>query len=476
MAARVRFSLSRMGATLHAAGVRVQDSLVASFSADSIAAVAPNIQELDLRGNLLSSLPALATLGHQLPKLAMLNLGDNRFAAAAPADVAALAGCFPALRVLVLSGSNLPWSQIQQLEPAFPALEELHLCRNNMSTFDAPVSGFPLLQVFNASDNAFADWREIAKLGALPSLRRLLLTDNAIAVVHAGTDGEAGTGAGAGAGDVSAGGPFSSLTSLTLSGNAVSSWSGLHGLLAYPSITALRFQNNPLTSSMSPSQARQALIARVAQLTALNGSPVREREREDAEKAFLRMPPEDFKATPRYAELVGKHGAVPGAGGGAGGPATLADSVIKVTLRSMAASSSEMDAVQKRLPMTMTVQALKQLVGRLFKCDVALTRLSVRHSPDSYPELLEEDMRSLAFYALTDGSEVLVEEVDPREAARLADTAAQAQAQRMADQQASTDALLAAKEHKLSLQKAAAASAGAAGGTPPTDGDSGKMK
>ncbi len=75
----------------------------------------------------------------------------------------------------------------------------------------------------------------------------------------------------------------------------------------------------------------------------------------------------------------------------------------------------------KGLPGSMTVGALKQLCARLFKCELPLTRLSVRDSPASYPCLMDEDLKTLTYYGVCDGCEVLVEEVDPRDLARQAE-------------------------------------------------------
>ena len=69
----------------------------------------------------------------------------------------------------------------------------------------------------------------------------------------------------------------------------------------------------------------------------------------------------------------------------------------------------------------MTVSALKQICARTFKCELALVRLSVRDSPESYPSLMDDDMKTLSYYAVSDGSEVLIEEIDPRDLARQAE-------------------------------------------------------
>ncbi len=70
-------------------------------------------------------------------------------------------------------------------ESALPQLEELHACKNRLHRItgdsedsDAPVPGFSRLNLLNISDNVFEDWQEIVKLGRLPSLRSLFLSNN----------------------------------------------------------------------------------------------------------------------------------------------------------------------------------------------------------------------------------------------------------------------------------------------------------
>ena len=51
------------------------------------------------------------------------------------------------LQVLVLSNTAIPFGQMLALEAALPALEELHLCGNNISTFDPPRTTYVVCSV-----------------------------------------------------------------------------------------------------------------------------------------------------------------------------------------------------------------------------------------------------------------------------------------------------------------------------------------
>lgn len=82
---------------------------------------------------------------------------------------------------------------------------------------------------------------------------------------------------------------------------------------------------------------------------------------------------------PRFFILAARHDLLaPHAGALGGGGAAASAAVVSVTLRSMAARACMADPVTKRLPLSMTVAAAKQLMARLFKVDVALARLSTR--------------------------------------------------------------------------------------------------
>ncbi len=163
----------------------------------------------------------------------------------------------------------------------------------------------------------------------------------------------------------------------------------------------------------------------------------------------------------------------------------------------------------KKLPLSTPISALKQLAFRLFKCDPSLQRLSFRDSPASYPSLMDDDSKTLSYYAVTEGEhvsggfdwtpgrrvcdgveyardavpqppflhpalfsphihafpsflpggEILIEEVDPAEAARQAAEAEAAKAARIAEQEKQGEALRKAQEQSVAANRRAAVGA-----------------
>lgn len=194
------------------------------------------------------------------------------------------------------------------------------------------------------------------------------------------------------------------------------------------------------------------------------------------------------RAFPRYFIVAAAHDmhAQPAASTDAGS-GSLASSVVNLQIRSLAGRSCMMEPQVKRIPLSMTIGALKQLAARLFKApDVTAVQLSYQeagvstaiksrlhadacldgyHHPlrfldnitlavsltsqSSYPMPLDDDLKPLSYYGVTpanseaqftsaDGSsagsgalawvgEILLEEVDKADAARKAAAAARAE-------------------------------------------------
>merc|ERR1711937_907517 len=88
-------------------------------------------------------------------------------------------------------------------------------------------------------------------------------------------------------------------------------------------------------------------------------------------------------------------------------------SIYNITIKSMAASSCTTDPIVRRLPRTMNVERMKAMCSRVFDIDFDLIRLRFRTDKvDSLPIEMEDDCRTLDYYGLCDGGEILVDEID----------------------------------------------------------------
>jgi hypothetical protein len=93
-------------------------------------------------------------------------------------------------------------------------------------------------------------------------------------------------------------------------------------------------------------------------------------------------------------------------------PHSLADTVLNVTIRSMAASSCTIDPLIRRLPSGLQVGRLKALCARHFGLDIDLQTLHFRMSTDAFPVAMDDDENTLAYYGVSDGAEILMNEQD----------------------------------------------------------------
>lgn len=234
--------------------------------------------------------------------------------------------------------------------------------------------------------------------------------------------------------------PFAALRTLNLARTLVDDWASVDALNQFPALAELRFKDAPLLDDINAGVARQNTIARVGKLTKMNGSEIRARERSDAERLYLKRvklasiaeaktggTPDDTARDlehPRYLELVVEHGEpmASKAGGAAGsGDGSLGADTASLTLRTFDAKTCTVPPAKKKLPLTMTVGALRLLCQRLFGVDSASQHLFYRETGKEFghPVELDDDTSQLTFFGVQDGGEIIVETRDPRHAAAL---------------------------------------------------------
>jgi len=230
-------------------------------------------------------------------------------------------------------------------------------------------------------------------------------------------------------------------------GNPLSEWASIDALDTFAALTEARIAELPLTQGMSGAAARRLVIGRVGKLRVLNGSEVRPRERDDAERFYLRQIAQDYPpdglpadavseagaegappelrvpegetwaalqaAHPRWRALLLQHGThvTRGVGGGnAGG--ILANELLEVSLRSTAAEAAMLPTCTRKLPGGLPLKSLKLIACQLFK--VEPTRQQLLYSPPGQekeiPEVLDDDSRSLCDMGVVSGGTIVIEE------------------------------------------------------------------
>merc|ERR1712176_940664 len=113
------------------------------------------------------------------------------------------------------------------------------------------------------------------------------------------------------------------------------------------------------------------------------------------------------KKYPRYIELIKKHGAM-----NLNKKEAQKLLAVTVTLKSMDPESITAKPVEKKLPTAMTVAQLKMLCKRLFGLKPQYQRLMYREGSQSLPDDMYDDTRSLSFYNIKDGMEILMQSSD----------------------------------------------------------------
>ncbi|BBN16397.1 tubulin-specific chaperone E [Marchantia polymorpha subsp. ruderalis] len=386
-----------------------------------VGGLAPCIKELDLTGNLLPDWNAVGQICDELPLLRVLNLSCSRISMDAESINPALSN----IQTLVLNNCHITWQQVDQLKLSLKSLEELHLCGNNIRTIEASehgapgvfVDGFELLRLLNLEDNNIVDWAEILKLSKLKSLEHLNLNSNGLEEVlypvldpSFEEDKEAKKSI-----------PFQNLRCLLLGKNKIARLDSVDALNHFPSLKDVRLSENPLVDGAGVNASRFLLVARIGNITSLNGSEVKARERKDAEIRYVRyvlnsvlgqIDDSVLKKHPRFLELKAKHD-IPmesAQSGAALASHKMSASFLSVTIMCVSLSVGEKAPVTRKLPSSTTVGKLKQICEGLFKVKAANQCLYVKDEDTPLPVALDNDLESIHDLGLGQDSVILVDE------------------------------------------------------------------
>lgn len=381
---------------------------------DEIQQTCPNILSLNLSESLLSSWEDVARITQQLAQLRELNLGHNRLRL--PADPASLMPAFSNLKVLALNSCALSWPELLECALMWPELEELYLFGNSITELQKPVNVLQSLTVLDLSSNPLADGSEVIKIGELPRLENLNLSNTGLSSIQFE--------------DVGPGfktSMFPALKTLVLKDNKIAEWSVVSELDKLASLRQLSVGRNPLLSGeTSRETARQILIARIAQLQVLDSMEIVREERKGAELDYCKMfgvkwlesggnrdpaldrPSAEFIAQhPRYQTLIQKYGAPEEGELKKQKPFALKNQLLTVTF--VCPDEADRKPVEKKLPDSMTVQKVKGLLFRLLKVPGSELKLTYTSSKMEGREIeIDNDLKPLQFYSVEDGDVVLV--------------------------------------------------------------------
>jgi tubulin-specific chaperone E len=361
----------------------------------------PKVMELDLSRNLFEHWAEIAYICGQLDDLQSLRCDGNRLrdVQLSRQEFDLFESRLRKVHMLSLGENLLPWDDLTTVARLFSRLTTFKASGNALSQ----INSCPLpqtLTTINLEGNDFKSIADLAPLGALPSLQKLLLRNNRITQIGGNMlDNQAKT--------------FvlsKSLVHLDVSDNDVQQWSFVSDLAAIlPSLTSLRISGNPLYqflhaadgTPLTPDDGYTLTIARLDNLTTLNYSPIAEKDRLNAETYYLSqiaiaisLLPSDVSLDtvtaqhPRYEELCRLHGE-PAAvrKGPVAGRNILAAGLVKLNIHFGGTQATTIE-VPKRL----TVYAVQGLVGRALGLPASKVRLFLE-TDDLYNATADSESR-----------------------------------------------------------------------------------
>ncbi|GAA6027767.1 hypothetical protein JCM8097_008024 [Rhodosporidiobolus ruineniae] len=312
------------------------------------------LEILNLSYSLLPTLQEADRIVAVLPRLRTLALNSDRFR---PIESPLSLPGFQRLTSLQLNSTLMTWPELLNVSASFVDLADLQFGFNRLrslrssSSSRPPSPVLPKLERLNLEANELGDWEELVdELSMLPALNTLILTSNRISSLALPSSSST---------HPKSAPALLQLRHLSLTSNLLSSWSTSIDALAasvpsaFPALTSLRLLDNPLFPSPvsssadssapspagqpNPAHTRLLVLARLPQLTELEGTPVTPAEKEDAERFWVERvdkgeeKPEGEWAKARVEELRQKHGF--GTASSATGQPAAAPSSAKPTLK-----------------------------------------------------------------------------------------------------------------------------------------------
>ncbi|CAL1527789.1 unnamed protein product, partial [Lymnaea stagnalis] len=338
--------------------------------AGELGRLCPNIIDLDLSANLISSWEQVAEMARQLPLLVEFNVSENRLVV--PKDPSSLSSCFPKVKNATMNQMNISWKEVLTCCSMFPSLEMVNVSFNNISQLADASHVLKRLRTLNLMTNKLSDWEEVLKLGSLPSLETLIISENEIKTIYfpdcSPTEKTS---------------VFKKLKSLIVKRNAILEWSSINELNKLQKLEELQIAENPILRTFNTETVRQLFIAKIGGLKLFSRTPISFEERKGSEIDYLKRfgtewklaggncdksknnPSNEFIVNhPRYQVIADKWGAPEDSELGEKSTA-LKDSLLSIKI--FCPKHPEKGTLDKKLPGTMSIQKLKTLIQRLYK-------------------------------------------------------------------------------------------------------------
>lgn len=383
-------------------------------NSDELRQLIPNVTNLDLSQNLLSSWTDVIAIAEQLVNLSSLILSKNRLKL--PENLDSSQQCFSHLKLLVLNDIAYSWKEILSCAVMWPYIKEFCALDNNLSKLEIPSHPvFSQLRFLSLDNNPICSWREICKLGNLKNLEELHI-DNVLLESISFPD----------ISPLEKTDLFPNLMSISIRENKLEQWQDISELNKLARLKELMVNGNAVLHSMNPQTSRQLIIAKIMGLEKLSRSPIDRSERRGAEIDYLKRFRNEWLSHggnvnlkqsqvslafltqhPTYMALIGKHGAADE------NEVKVQSLLLKDNLTCVKIFSPllpDKPPVIKKLPDEMTVGKLKALVKRIFKIaapDIIL--ILIFNEDENQKTEMDNDLRQLSFYSVSNQDKISVE-------------------------------------------------------------------
>ncbi|KAL7987551.1 hypothetical protein Chor_006470 [Crotalus horridus] len=368
----------------------------------------PNIRQINLSKNLLSSWKEVLAIACQIENLETLNLSENKMKF--PPVLPPASQTFCKLRILALNQTGVTWTELPLWDTNKVISSDVRLKQG------CPVDVLQNLKWLDLSNNQLSDENQLHLIADLPRLERLILSNNEIYSMYF-PDATFGYKTRM----------FPSLTHLILKDNRIAKWSVINELDKLQKLESFDCRNNPLMESdKNVETVKQLIIAKIGQLKFLNKSQIFPEERRGAELDYRKKygidwlkaggnqdpkknkPSEEFLAAhPRFQLLCDLYGAPEDGELKREQPFSLKNQLLTLTFK--CPDKADQKPIEKKLPDSMTIQKVKGLLYRLLKIPGSELKLSYESSKMKGKEFeLDNDLKPLQFYSIENEDCILV--------------------------------------------------------------------
>ncbi|XP_076110268.1 tubulin-specific chaperone cofactor E-like protein isoform X1 [Mytilus galloprovincialis] len=356
---------------------------------DRLETLCKQVQELDLTKNCIKDWSQIIEVIERLPKLRFLNLTSN------PIENRLSWECdkqFPNISNLILNDTNVSWECLMKLLHVFPRVEELHLSLNGYSSVELHGDfRYPPLTRLYLNGNKIQDWTEMCRLGqCFPHLENLVAMESDLTSIMS---------------DVDLKETFPCLKSLNLTKTKLATWEDIEVFREFPVLVDLRIKDLPFIQTLPEKERRQNIVSRLPNITKLNGSPVHEQEREEAERAYIRNFLDAESKPQRFYELKKIHGKVEHLA-----DIDLAPDDLHYHIKVKFENKEEMMDILKE----QTVKDLKKLLQNF--CGLTVDKMKIFEYKSDYDNLylMRSEIRSLHSYRFTELDEIHIYRVETK--------------------------------------------------------------